>query len=163
MDKIKKFSGCFLVLILTFCMVSCSPPRAKNPGFSSRYDVKRYAYLGLANIREGKYRAARQYFSAGLREDPRNCPLNFFNGLSYQLEGNDGSVKLLDLARVGYENAMRACPDDPWAFYYNGTLAAQQDDYVLAERMFAAASNLSGNHVSVFLKGYLYAAYRLGD
>jgi len=153
-----------LLSVMVACIImSCAHPKKNEPVFSSATDVKRYAYLGLAKIRASDYPAARKYFALGLRENPRNCTLNFFNGLSYQLEGQDGSEKLLELARVGYRNAIRNCPDDPWPYFYSGVLAVGRGDYFYAEKMFANANQVTGNRVTLFLNDYLYSAYRIGD
>lgn len=161
MDKIRKYFLYCAVTLIASLVSGCA--HQSTPVFTSKTDIKRYAYLGLAQIKTGNYVAAQKYFAAGLREDPRNCVLNFFNGLSYQLEGQDGNIESRDLARVGYENAIRSCPTDPWPYFYNGILSYEQGDYFSAEKMFANANAVSGNDVTVFLTNYLYAAYRIGD
>lgn len=171
-----RYQGVFLKWIFA-CVITCgiacfinscarsvkneSPP----PVFSSKDDIKRLAYLGIYQLRAEHYEKARSYFAYGLRQDPRNCELNFFNGLSYHLEGQDGSVRLLNLAAVGYQNAIKFCPGDPWPHYYYGVLALETGDYPLAEQLFSAASQLSPNRATttLFLEQYLNVAFRMGD
>lgn len=164
--KVARLILCAFTTIFFAILAGCAHPDdqfVKKSQFYSRTDIRRLAYLGLHQLREGNYQQARFYFARGLRENPKNCELNFLNGLAYQLEARGGSIKMLELAQVGYQNAMRACPNDPWPKYYNGVLALQKNNYLLAEKMFAEASAATGNTTKTFLKGYLYTAYRMGD
>ena len=71
------------------------------------------AHIGMKKLQKGQYQQARQYFNVGLRENIRDCSLNFLNGLSYQLEGRYNNLALFNEALAGYNSAIRFCPNEP--------------------------------------------------
>ena len=91
------------ITIFFAILAGCAHPDNQfesKPQFYSRNDIRRLAYLGLHQLRAGKYQQARFYFAKGLRQNPKNCELNFLNGLAYQLEARGGSIKMLELAQL---------------------------------------------------------------
>ena len=141
----------FVILSAVLLLVSCGPPLTVPsgpalPGANSQtpnVSIKTLAYWGLKKLSKGDYPGARKYFSQGLQYSPNNCHLNFFNALSYHLQGRGGHEKLLQLAGVGYRLASRFCPLDPWPYYYDGLLQMHWKQYTSAEVLFSKAVKLS--------------------
>ena len=86
---------------------------------------------------EGKLDTARQLLSASLAADPKNGYLHLLNGLSYQLA--DGSQQSLDLAKVGYDAAVKFAPGYFWAHYMNGLVLLGKKEYTDAAEQFSWA------------------------
>ena len=157
--------------LLTFILVcaatvsSCSH-LSQNTGYLNM-PVKQASHTGVTLLQQGQYRAARQYFNIGLRQNIKSCALNFLNGLSYHLDGKNNNIRLLGEAQVGYNNAIKFCPNDPWPHYYSGIIYYQQKNYRQADLQFKLAykmlKNNKQNLTTSFLKAYLKSAYFSGD
>lgn len=154
----------FLLINLLF-LLACSPVDQRVKLSRPSVDIKSWTKKGLYYFRKGRYKAARKYFNMGLKYSPNSCPLNFFNALSYQLEGRAGDVKNLELAAVGYRLAIRFCPHDPWPRYYYGLLEIHLKNYNKAQRLFSSALQRIDNtkNITDFLEAYVVAAYNSGD
>jgi tetratricopeptide (TPR) repeat protein len=87
----------------------------------------------------GQWALAQSGFAAALRDDVRNPHLQFLNGLAYEQLSRAGDRSKLDLARVGYENAMRFDPGNYWAHLQLGYLELDAGNYVAAQESFARA------------------------
>ncbi|MDX2346114.1 MAG: hypothetical protein QNK11_04505 [Legionella sp.] len=111
-----------------------------------------------------QYSKAREKFAQALKNDPRECHLHFLNGLSYQLEGKASNYRLLDIASVGYDSAIKFCPNEPWAYYYLGLIHYQKKDYPLAEVNFAKAMRLgTGKSRLPFFEAFIRSAEKTHD
>lgn len=158
-----------LLLFLTGSLVSCAKSPGKSlPSFgkvpTSTVSVSKWAKAGLAQLSAGNYRISRQLFAKGLRYQPQNCPLNFFNALSYHYQGRGGDEKSLNMAAIGYRIAIKYCPQDPWAHYYYGLLLFSRKNYPAAEMQFSLASRYAPSKIiSKFIEAYMVAAYNAGD
>ena len=87
----------------------------------------------------GQWALAQSGFAAALRDDVRNPHLQFLNGLAYEQLSRAGDRSKLDLARVGYQNAMRFDPGNYWAHLQLGYLELDAGNYVAAQESFARA------------------------
>jgi Flp pilus assembly protein TadD len=101
-------------------------------------------------------------FSSLLRHDVRNARLQFLNGLTYDRLGREKDRTLLDLARVGYENAARFAPGDYWARLYLGFLELERGEWSAAQAAFAAAVKERPQRFEA-LYGLGVASYYAGD
>ncbi len=159
--KVTKTSFLYLSCLLLSC---CAMNRSQN--ISPGLDIQQASRLGFNQLKKGNYETASRYFAVGLKKNIRNCSLNFLNGLSYQMRGRQGDTRLLSMALAGYQNTMRVCPDEPWAYYYTGVLYYQQYQYVLADKYFKLAyekSDKGKQYTTSFFKAYLVSAFKSGD
>lgn len=155
-----------IILTAVLFLFSCahSPEDQKMTLKPPDVDIKALAFKGVNEMRRGNYEKARKYFAEGLRYSPTNCHLNFLNSLSYQLEGRGGDTKTLNLAKAGYQMALRFCPNDPWLHYFTGLIQLQENKYLAAEASFRKATLLGDkSNLREYLQEYLIAAYNAGD
>lgn len=94
---------------------------------------------GFDAARTGDWATAQAAFGAALRDDLRNPHLQFLNGLAYDQLSRRGERAKLDLARVGYESALKFDPGSYWAYLQLGYLNLDTGDYVTAQQAFASA------------------------
>src|SRR3990167_3339800 len=162
MPRIYLFTTVILLaagLLLVSCGPHLPPPQLLPP---VKINIKTLAQEGLRALGDGRYTQARQYFEKALRYSPDNCQLNFFNALSYQLEGRDGDSKLLEWAEVGYKLAIRFCPTDPWPRYFYGLIQMTFKNYPAAEALFESAETFAVTRKDMikFMASSILAAYK---
>ena len=87
----------------------------------------------------GNWAVAQTDFALALRDDLRNPQLQFLNGLAYDRLSRKGDRAKLDLARVGYENAVKFDPGSYWAYLQLGYLELDTGNYRNAQDAFARA------------------------
>ena len=108
----------------------------------------------------GKPAEAREPLAAALRTQPENGYLHLLNGLSYQTE--DGSLQSLELAKVGYDAAVKLAPDHFWSHYLAGVLALELKNYAEAAGHFSKAILNDPGRPQAFL-GLAISAYFADD
>ncbi len=109
---------------------------------------------------KGKPEAAREPIAAALRANPQNGYLHLLNGLSYQLE--EGSSQSLELAKVGYDAAVKFAPGYFWSHYLAGSAALHSQDYPEAAEQFCKAILDDPDRSQAFV-GLAISAYFAGD
>lgn len=113
-----------------------------------------------AALLEGKSEVAREFLSAALRANPQNGYLHLLNGLSYQLA--DGSQQSLELARVGYDAAVKFAPGYFWSHYFSGLVELNRRAYSKAAEQFSSAILDKPDRANAFM-GLAVSAYYAGD
>ncbi len=152
----------FFVICVCF-LVSCAGLK-KEPPPQEPLSTKQLAEQGIKLMNTKQYGKARQKFSQALKNDPRECHLHFLNALSYQIEGKASNYRLLDIASVGYQSAIKFCPNEPWAYYYLGLISYQKKDYPVSEMNFAKAMKLgSGKARLPFFEAFIRSAEKTND
>lgn len=104
--------------------------------------------------------AAAAAVNRALQTDPRSPRLNYLNGLLYEAGSAQGPG--LDLARVGYQLALKNDPSFWPAAYQLGLLAMDDRDALQAERWFLAALENAPADAGIAY-GLARAAYCAGD
>ncbi len=144
------WAGVLACLILNGC-ASFDPPRANlydaQPKraelelmlsrLAPKDDLQKAAKVGLAELNRGNFEAAGETFRAGLRLEPGNGHLHFLNALAYHLQGRAGEMKMLDLARTGYQTALRYDESNSMAAYLLGQIYFHEKNYAAAKRYFS--------------------------
>ncbi len=95
-----------------------------------------------------------------LQSDPRNPRLNYLNGLIYDAKSTPAAGR--ELARVGYEVALRNDPTFWPAAYQLGLLAMDNRDALLAERWLLTAAAYAPRE-AIVAYALARAAYCAGD
>ena len=95
-----------------------------------------------------------------LQSDPRNPRLNYLNGLIYDAKSTPASGR--ELARVGYEVALRNDPTFWPAAYQLGLLAMDNRDALLAQRWLLTAAAYAPRE-AIVAYALARAAYCAGD
>jgi Tfp pilus assembly protein PilF len=113
-----------------------------------------------AALLEGKPAVARETLAAALRSQPQNGYFHLLNGLSYQIE--DSSLQSLDLAKVGYDAAVKFAPGHFWSHYLAGSVGFDRHDYAEAAEHFCRAILDDPSRPQAFL-GLAISAYFAGD
>ncbi len=152
-----------ICLVISFAVTSCVRTNQFNQASGT---TKQLAFQGIEQIKRGRYAKARHYFSIALKQDPKDCQIHFLNALSYQLEGKGGSYRLLDVASVGYQTAVKFCPRFPWAYYYWGLIEFQKKNYTKAEFLFSQAYRYGRRRskpLLTYLSAFIDSAYRNND
>jgi Tfp pilus assembly protein PilF len=123
----------------------------------------------FSSLQEGNPKEARELLASALRADPRNGYLHLLNGLSYQLE--ETSPQTLELAKVGYDAAVKFSPGYFWSHYFAGSIALESRNYPEAAEQFSLAIlddperpfAFVGLAVSAYYAGDLAVAYAAAD
>src|SRR5579859_4750687 len=74
--------------------------------------------------------AARAQIADALRAQPQNGYLHLLNGLTYQLEPR--SMQSQELAKIGYEAAVKFAPNHYWSQYLAGSVALESGEFAKA-------------------------------
>ncbi len=120
------------------------------------------ALMIAADLRSGDIPRARTQAEAALLKDPRDARLQFLNGLALHLDAERGDTGSFDLARVGYETALKFAPNDFWASYMLGTLSFERGQWLEAQQHFATAALDEPDNWRGFY-GLAAASYYAGD
>ncbi len=143
------------MVLLTGC---ASPNRATPPARGAAPTPA--AEEVRSALLEHRPAAAREALATALRNQPQDGYLHLLNGLSYQLEGR--SVQSLELAKVGYDAAVKFAPGHYWSHYFAGAAALEIKEYVEAAEQFSKAILADPQRPQAFL-GLAIAAYYAGD
>lgn len=108
------------------------------PGGKTGSEPQKMAAMGLKYLDEHKLQEASQEFNRALKLHPANSWLHTLNGLTYHLLALEGDGSLYDLARQGYEMAVKFDKSNWIARYQLGLL-------YLDQRQFEAAQELIGD------------------
>jgi tetratricopeptide (TPR) repeat protein len=95
--------------------------------------------MGYQAARAGNWAVAQAGFALALRDDLRNPQLQFLNGLAYDRLSRKGDRAKLELARVGYQNAVKFDPGSYWAYLQLGYLELDAGNYRNSQEAFAHA------------------------
>ncbi len=117
---------------------------------------------GIDGLREGDYVAASRGFNRALKFDPTNANLHFLNALSYHLRADTGDSSQYDLAKAGYDIALRYDPGNVWAAYLQGQIMLREQNFRRAQDAFAYALIHAPDEVSI-LKALAFASYFAQD
>ncbi len=123
---------------------------------------KQLLITGQSKLMQNKYAQARGYFSAALRNNPRDCQAQLFNGLSYHMAAHRHYASF-DMAESAYRAAHILCPSDPWPMYLSGVAYLAMDNNFLAEKSLKAAY-LSQGYPNLYIsESYLYTLIKAHD
>jgi tetratricopeptide (TPR) repeat protein len=151
------------IISYVFLLSSCINNKFNTPNVSL-LSTKQLAEKGIMLMNKEQYNKARTYFSAALKNDPKECHIHFLNALSYQLEGKATDYGLLDIASAGYQSTIKFCPQEPWAYYYLGLINYQKKNYKLAQLNFAKAMKLGEGKTGLpFFKAFILSAQKNND
>lgn len=89
---------------------------------------------------EGQWGQARQSLARLLQQDLRNGHLQFLHALAEENEARGSDRARLELASVGYANAVRFAPGQYWALLHLGFLELERDEFAAAQARFAEAA-----------------------
>lgn len=90
-------------------------------------------------LRAGRWDGARLPLSRLMQQDLRNGNLQFLHALAEENLARDHDRSRLELAAVGYRNAVRFAPGHYWALLRLGFLELERGDYGEAQGHFAEA------------------------
>ncbi|MES2684398.1 MAG: hypothetical protein V4650_12845 [Pseudomonadota bacterium] len=106
--------------------------------------------------------SAQQALAAELRDDLPNGYLQFLYALTYDQQAQAGNRAQLEMAQVGYENAVRFTPQNYWARLMMGYLKLERGEFDAAQDHFAAAALDQPGRWEAFY-GLGVASYHRGD
>lgn len=109
-------------------------PRAELPRLADDWSASERA------LRDGDWSGARQSLARLLQQDLRNGHLQFLHALAEENEARGGDRARLELASVGYANAVRFAPGQYWALLHLGFLELERDEFGAAQNRFAEAA-----------------------
>lgn len=98
-----------------------------------------YTTKGVRLLGQGRYEEASKAFNRSLKVDPANSYVQFLNGLTYHLRALKSDGSLFDLAKQGYELAVKFDPTNWIARYHLGLLYLDKRNYKAAENQIADA------------------------
>jgi len=98
-----------------------------------------YIRAGLRALDNQNLQVASKAFNKALKFDPSDPNLHFLNALTYHLQAAKGDTSKLDMAKVGYDLALRYDPSNFWAAYQLGQISFGEQRYREAQDAFAFA------------------------
>jgi len=121
-----------------------------------------HAANGVKLLGENRYEKASKEFNLSLKLDPTNSYVQFLNGLTYHLRALQSDASLLDLAKEGYELAIKFDPSNWIARYHLGLFYLDKRDYKTAQKRIADALLYKSNDVDM-LYSMVVASYYAND
>lgn len=115
-----------------------------------------------AALRQSDWANAQTALAASLRDDLPNGYLQFLYALTYDQQARNGSRAPLEMAEVGYENALRFTPQNYWARLMMGYLQLERGEFDAAQDHFAVAALDQPQRWEAFY-GLGVASYHRGD
>ncbi|MDO9451396.1 MAG: hypothetical protein Q7J29_00890 [Stagnimonas sp.] len=115
-----------------------------------------------AALQKSDWGSAQTALAASLRDDLPNGYLQFLYALTYDQQAKNGSSAQLDMAQVGYENAVRFTPQNYWARLMMGYLKLERGEFDAAQDHFAVAALDQPQRWEAFY-GLGVASYHRGD
>jgi len=104
---------------------------------NSKVKNKEEITLGVNQLIEGDYRAASSTFNSALMDDPKSSTLHYLNGYTYYLMSERGDGDKLDLAALGYCNALDYDSSNWLAYLQLGRVCLKQKKFGSAQEAFA--------------------------
>lgn len=117
---------------------------------------------GLEALDNKDLQAASKAFNRALKFEPANPNLHFLNALTYHLQAAEGDASMLDMAKVGYDLALRYDASNFWAAYQLGQISFGEQRYREAQNAFAYALLYSDDN-PVILRALAVASYYAQD
>lgn len=117
---------------------------------------------GIASLYANDLTEASAQFNQALRQNPQNSQLQLLNGLAYHLMAEAGDTKQYDLAKVGYQLALKFDKNNWLAAMQLGRLYLKTKNYPLAQENFAYALLYQPDNASL-LYGLAQASYFARD
>ncbi|AXQ31454.1 hypothetical protein D0B54_23430 [Solimonas sp. K1W22B-7] len=127
--------GTLAAAMLALCACASTPPQAQAPATADGG----WEPLRAALLRQD-WAGAQPGLAAALRNDLRNGYLQFLYALTYDGMAREGNRAQLDMAEVGYDNALQFTPMNFWAQMMTGFLELERGRYDEAQDRFAAAA-----------------------
>lgn len=124
--------------------------------------VERALASVLKDAASGHWPRVQAQLAPLLREDLRNPRLQFLHALAYEQLGRTQDAGYLELARVGYRNAIEFDRGHYWAYLRLGYLDLERAEYLSAQEHFAAAVRQRPERMEA-LYGLAVAAWHSGD
>lgn len=117
---------------------------------------------GLQALDDKNWQEASKAFNRALKFDPTDPNLHFLNALTYHLMAAQGDASQLDMAKVGYDLALRYDPSNFWAAYQLGQISFTEQRYRKAQDAFAYALLFDEENVDI-LRALATASYYAQD
>jgi Tfp pilus assembly protein PilF len=134
----------------------------RNLASSDHDGAQQHLARGVERLRAGDLKGASAEFNLGLKRDPQNAVLNYLNGYAYEEMARGGDVEKLDLAKVGYELALKFNPSLRPAAVQLGDIALERHDWGAAQEAFSQALEIDPADRDAAY-GLAYASYYAGD
>ena len=112
-------------------------PLAELLAEKSNTENKKVIQQGIEQLVSGQYDASGEFFNRALLEDPTNTWLHYLNALRYHILARKGEVSNYDLAKAGYEQALKFDPINTMASLQLGRVYSEQKEYIKAQNEFA--------------------------
>ena len=148
-------SSVLLLSLLAGCASHAGRPSRELPGLTPLQQA-------AEALRRSDWQTAQTALAAELRDDLPNGYLQFLYALTYEKQAEAGNRAQLEMAQVGYENAVRFTPQNYWAQLHMGYLKLERGDYDAAQDHFAAAALDQPQRWQAFY-GLGVASYHRGD
>src|SRR5438445_1953361 len=96
-------------------------------------------------LKEGKYADASAYINQTLQSQPKSVILHILNALTYEKLAETGQGSGLELAIVGYQNALSIDPFNTFAIVQLGNIKYREKQFDQAQEHFANALLIKPN------------------
>lgn len=117
---------------------------------------------GLKALDKNDLVAASEAFNRALKFEPANAHLHFLNAMTYHLQVAAGDSSKLDMAKVGYDLALRYDPNYFWAAYQLGLINFTEQHFREAQDAFSYAL-LTDPENPIILRALATASYYAQD
>ncbi len=119
----------------------------KSPvsSFKGKRGMQPHVAQALAFLKEGKYPEASTFINQTLQSQPKSVVLHTLNALTYEKLAETGDGAGLELAIVGYQNALNLDPFNVFAITQLGKIRYRDQQYDEAQEHFANALLITPN------------------
>ncbi|MEB3702874.1 Putative PEP-CTERM system TPR-repeat lipoprotein [Candidatus Bealeia paramacronuclearis] len=115
--------------------------------------------IGL--MKDNQFQEASSFLNQALQNEPQSISLHLLNALVYEKLAEVGDSSRIDLAAVGYQNALNLDPNNLFAMAQLGKIKFKNKQYDQAQELFANALLVKPNDASLLqeLAASSYYAY----
>lgn len=147
----KRSIGILLTSIVTLAGCETTNPKASlqiDTPFSSlkpKRDISPPLVHAIQLLKEEKYTEASQFINQALQSQPKNPFFHILNGLTYEKLAERGDATGLELAAIGYQNAVNIDSSNVFAITQLAKLKYREKHYDEAQEHFANALLIKPN------------------
>ncbi len=160
----------WIVCLLLWGCGTIAPPElgtnvssSKNTPSGSASRSQTLLASGIDYLEKGDLDKAQTVFNSALKFDLMNPLLHFFNALTYQLKYERGEAESLELADIGFKNAISLDNNLDVAYIQLGKLYFSAKRYEDASKAFALATYNHPNQSNEPLLGLIESSMLSGD
>lgn len=118
---------------------------SSRSAFKATKEMHPHVAQAFALLKEGQYTEASSHINQTLQSQPKSVILHILNALTYEKLAETGDAASIELAVIGYQNALNIDPFNSFAITQLGKIRYREQQYDSAQEHFANALLIKPN------------------